>query len=129
MDETICRHRTLPPLRQGRGIGGIIPPPSLPPPPPPQDGPVTQVTQVAPAPPVKKEPRNLLHHPKFDGTSSKLEEFVQKVDYIFERMPLSDSTTSEKILYVSDLLTGWADVWYRAKQHKRLPKEQTKWLK
>jgi len=43
-------------------------------------------------------------------------------------MPLSYSTTSEKILYVSDLLTGRADVWYRANQHKRLPNEQTKWL-
>jgi len=43
-------------------------------------------------------------------------------------MPLSYSTTSEKILYVSDLLTGRADVWYRANQHKRLPNEQTTWL-
>jgi len=43
-------------------------------------------------------------------------------------MPLSYSTTSEKILYVSDLLIGRADVWYRANQHKRLPNEQTKWL-
>jgi len=43
-------------------------------------------------------------------------------------MPLSYSTTSEKILYVSDLLTGRANVWYRANQHKRLPNEQTKWL-
>jgi len=32
------------------------------------------------------------------------------------------------MLYVSDLLTGRADVWYRANQHKRLPNEQTKWL-
>jgi len=96
--------------------------------PPPQDGPVTQVTQVVPAPPVKKEPRNLPHPPKFDGTSSKLEEFVQKVDNIFERMPLCYSSTSEKILYVSDLLTGRADVCYRAKQHKRQPNEQTKLL-
>jgi len=127
IDEEIRRHRTPPPLRQGRGIGGIIPRPP-PPPPPPQDGPVTQVTQVAPGPPVKKEPRNLQHPPKFDGTSSKLEEFVQKVDNIFERMPLSYSTTSEKILYASDLLTRRADVWYRANQHKRLPNEQTKWL-
>jgi len=44
-------------------------------------------------------------------------------------MPLSYSTTSEKILYVSDLLTGRADVWYHTNQHKRLPNEQTKWLK
>jgi len=43
-------------------------------------------------------------------------------------MPLSYSTTSQKILYVSDLLTGRADVWYRATQHKHLPNEQTKWL-
>jgi len=128
IDEEIRWHRTPPPLRQGRGIGGIIPPPPQPPPPPPQDGPVTQVTQVASAPPVKKEPRNLPHPPKFDSTFSKLEEFVQKVDNIFERMPLSYSTTSEKILYVSDLVTGRADVWYRANQHKRLPNEQTKWL-
>jgi len=100
IDEEIRRHRTPPPLCQGRGIGGIIPPPPPPPPPAPQDGPVTQVTQVTPAPPVKKEPRNLPHPSKFDGTSSKLEEFVQKVDIIFEQMPLSYSTTSEKILYV-----------------------------
>jgi len=71
IDEEIRRHLTPPPLRQGRGIGGIIPPPPPPPPPPPQDGPVTQVTQVAPAPPIKKEPRNLPHPPKFDSTSSK----------------------------------------------------------
>jgi len=43
-------------------------------------------------------------------------------------MTLSYSITSEKILYVSDLLTGRADVWYRANQHKRLPNEQSKWL-
>jgi len=43
-------------------------------------------------------------------------------------MPLSYRTTSEKILYISDLLTGRADVWYRANQHKRLSNEQTKWL-
>jgi len=43
-------------------------------------------------------------------------------------MALSYSTTSDKILYVSDLLTGRADVWYRANQHKRLPNERTKWL-
>jgi len=43
-------------------------------------------------------------------------------------MPLSYSTSSEKILYVSPLLTGRADVWYRANQHKRLPNKQTKWL-
>jgi len=43
-------------------------------------------------------------------------------------MPLSYSTASEKILYVSDLFTGRADVWYRANQHKRLPNEQTKCL-
>jgi len=57
-----------------------------------------------------------------------LEEFVQKVVNIFERMPLSYSITSEKILYVSDLLIGRADVWYRANQYKRLLNEQTKWL-
>jgi len=101
IDEEIRRHQTPPPLHQGRSIGGIIPPPPPPPPPPPQGGPVTQVTQVTPAPPVKKEPRNLPHLPKFDGTTSKLEEFVQKVDNIFERMPLSYSTTSAKILYLS----------------------------
>jgi len=55
-------------------------------------------------------------------------EFVQKVDNIFERMPLSYSTTSEKILYNADLLTGQADVWYRANKHKRLSYEETKWL-
>jgi len=109
IDEEISRHRSPHPLRQGRGIGGIIPPPPPPPPPPLQDGPMTQVTQVAPAPPVKKEPRNLPHPPKFDDSSSKLEEFVQKVHNIFEGMPLSYSTTSEKILLVSDLLTGRAD--------------------
>ena len=43
-------------------------------------------------------------------------------------MPLSYSTTSEKILYVSDRLTGRADVWYRGNQHKHLPNEQTKFL-
>jgi len=128
IDEEIRRHRTPPPLRQGRVIGRLIPPPPPPPPPPPQEGPVTQFTQVAPALPVKKEPRNLPHPPKFDGTSSKLEEFVQKVDNIFERMPLSLCTTSEKILYVTDLLTGRADVWYRANQHKCLPNEETRWL-
>ena len=128
IDAEIRRHRSQPPLRQGRGIGRIIPPPPPPPPPPPQDGPVTQVTRVAPAPPVKKEPRNIPHPPKFDGTSSKLEEFVQNVDNIFERIPLSYSTTSEKILYVSHLLTRQADVWYRVKQHKQLPNELTKWL-
>jgi len=127
IDEEIRRHRTPPPLRQGRGIGGIIPPPP-PPTPPPQDGPVTQVTQVTPAPPVKKEPRNLQHPPKLDGTSLKFEEFMQKVDNIFKRMPLSYSTISEKIVYVLDLLTGRADVWYRANQHKRLLNEKTKWL-
>jgi len=43
-------------------------------------------------------------------------------------MLLSYSTTSEKILYVSELLTGRADIWYSANQYKWLPKEQTKWL-
>jgi len=43
-------------------------------------------------------------------------------------MSPSYSTTSEKILYVLDLLTGRADVWFCANQHKRLPNEQTKWL-
>jgi len=43
-------------------------------------------------------------------------------------MPISCSITSEKILHVSDLLTGRADVWYHANQHKRLPNEQTNWL-
>jgi len=43
-------------------------------------------------------------------------------------MQNSYSTSSEKILYVSDPLTGRADIWYRANQHKHLPNEQTKWL-
>ena len=43
-------------------------------------------------------------------------------------MQLSDSTTGENILSVSDLLTGRADVWYHANQHKCLPNEKTKWL-
>ena len=89
---------------------------------------ITLGQQVAPIPLVKKEPQNLPHPPKFNDTSSKLEEFVQKVKSIFERMQLSYSTTSENILYVSHLLTGQADVWYHAKHHKCLPNEQTKWL-
>jgi len=108
--EYIRRHRTPPPLRQGKGIAGIIPPPRPPPPTPLQDGPVTQVTQVTSAPPVKKKPRNLPHPPKLAGTSSKVEKFVKNVNKIFERMSLAYGTTSEKILYVSDLLTGRADV-------------------
>jgi len=108
IEEEIRRHRTPPPLRDGlgRGLGGTIPPPHPPPPPPPPETRITLGQQAAPIPLVKKEPRNLPHPPKFDVTSSKLEEFVQKVDNIFERMPVSYSTTSEKILYVSDLLTG-----------------------
>jgi len=43
-------------------------------------------------------------------------------------MPLSYGTTREKILQVSDLLTGRADVWYCANQHKRLLNEKSKWL-
>ena len=43
-------------------------------------------------------------------------------------MPLSYSATSEKIWYVSDLLTGRVDVWHCANQYKRLPNEQTKCL-
>jgi len=130
IEEKIRRHRTPSPLRDGlgRGLGGTIPPPSPPPEPPPPETRITLGQQAAPVPLVKKEPRNLPHPPKFDGTSSKLEEFVQKFDKIFERIPLSYSTTSEKILYLSDLLTGRADVWYRATQHKHLPNEQTKWL-
>jgi len=54
---------------------------------------------------------------------------MQKVDNIFERMPLSYSTNSKKILYISYLLTEWADVWCCSNQHKRLPKVQTKWFK
>jgi len=77
---------------------------------------------------VKKEPRNLPYPPKFDGTSSKLEEFIQIVNNIFERMPLSYSTTSKKILSVSDPLIGQPDVWYCANQHKRWSNEQTQWL-
>jgi len=105
IDEEMWRHQTLPILLQGRSIGGITPPPPAPPPPPPppQDGPITYITQVKPAPPVKKEPQNLLHPSKFDGTSSKLEELVPKVDNIFEGMLLSYNTTSEKILYISNL--------------------------
>jgi len=57
-----------------------------------------------------------------------LEEFIEEVDNIFEGMPLCYSTTSEKILYVSDLLTERADVWYCGNQHKRIANEQTKWL-
>ena len=44
-------------------------------------------------------------------------------------MPLSYSTTREKILYVTDLLTARANVWYRTHQHKRLLNEETKWVK
>jgi len=116
MEEEIRRHRTPPPLRDGlsRGLGGTIPPPPPPPAPPPPETHITLGKQVAPVPLVKKEPQNLPHPPKFDGTSSKLGEFIQKVNKIFERMPLSYSTTSEKILYLSDLLTGRADVWCHA---------------
>jgi len=130
MEEEIRRHRTPPPLRDGlrRGLGGTIPPPPPPPLPLPPDIRITLGQQAAPVPLVKKEPRNLPHPPKFDGMSSKLQEFVQKIHNIFERMPLSYSTTSEKILYISDLLTGRAHVWSRATQYKRLPNEQTKWL-
>jgi len=119
-----------PPLRDGlgSGLGGTIPPPPAPPPPPPPETRITLGQQAAPVALGKKEPRNLPHPPKFDVTSSKFEEFVQKVNNIFERMALSYSTTSGKILYVSDLLTGRADVRYRVNQHKRLPNEQTKWL-
>jgi len=130
IEEEIQRHRTPPPLRDGlgRGLGGTFPPsPSPPPPQPPETG-ITLVEQVAHVSLVKEEARNLPHPPMFDGTSSKLEEFIQKVNNIFERMPLSYSTTSEKILYVLELITGGADVWYRANHHKRLPNEETKWL-
>jgi len=128
IEEEIRRHRTPPSLRDGlgRGLGRTIPPP--PPPPPPPETRITLGQQAVPVPLVKKEPRNLPYPSKFDSTSSKLQEFVQKVDNIFERMPLSYSTTSEKILYVSDLLTGRPDVWYCANQYKRLPNELTKWL-
>jgi len=130
IEEEIRIHRTPPPLRDklGRGLDCTIPPPLPPPSPLPPKTLITLGQQVAPVPLVKKEPQNLPHPPKFDGTSSKLEEFVQKVDNIFECMPLSYRTTSEKTLYISDLLTGRADVWYRINQHKRLPNEQTKWL-
>jgi len=53
---------------------------------------------------------------------------VEKLYNIFERMQLSYSTTMEKILHVSDLSTGRADVWYYANQDRDLPNEKTKSL-
>lgn len=76
----------------------------------------------------RKEPRNLPLPPKFDGTSSKLREFLMKVDNTFERMPLTNNTASEKILFVADLLTGGASTWYYANQHKRKPDVNSGWV-
>ena len=85
IEEEIRRHRTPSPLRVGlgRGLGGTIPPPPSPPPPPPLDTRSTLGQQVPPVSLVKKEHRNIPHYPKFNGTSSKLEEFVQKLNNIF----------------------------------------------
>jgi len=72
IEEEICRNRTPLPLCDGlgRGLGGTILSPPPPPPPPPPETRTTLGQQAVPVSLVKKEPQNLPHPPKFDGTSS-----------------------------------------------------------
>jgi hypothetical protein len=89
-----------------------------------------QRTSAPPPPPPlpladKKEPRNLPLPAKFDGNATKLKEFISKVESTFERMPLTYSSTNDKILFVADLLTGGAYTWYSANEHKRSPDPQS----
>ena len=99
-------------------FGPINAPTSAPPPPPPI---ATDSTN-------KKEPRNLTIPAKFNGTSTKLKEFMSKVESTFERMPQTYSTTNDNILFIADLLTDGAYVWYSANEHKRYPDPQSGYL-
>ena len=97
-------------------------------------GPMDAPTSAPPPPPVgadstnKKEPRNLALPAKFNGTSTKLKEFISKVESTFERMPQTYSTTNDKILFIADLLTDGAYTWYSANEHKRYADPQSGYL-
>jgi len=114
---SVCRVEDLPPSlkRQRTGghhlshlIGLIEKPTSAPPPP-----------TVATDPTNKKEPGNLPLPPKFNGTPTKLKEFMSKEESNFECMPQTYSTTNDKILFIANLSTDGAYTWYLANKHKR----------
>ena len=78
-------------------------------------GPINAPTSATPcSPPIatdspnKKELRNLPLPAKFNGTSTKLKEFVSKVESTFERMPQTYSNANAKMLFIADLLTDVA---------------------
>jgi len=73
---------------------------------------------IATDPTNKKEPGNLPLPAKFNRTSTKLKEFISKVESTFERMPQTYCTTNDKILFISDLLTDGGYTWDSANEHK-----------
>ena len=96
--------------------------------------PIDAPTSAPPPPPIaadptnKKEPRNLPLPTKFNGTSTKLKEFIFKVESTFEHMLLTYCTTNDKILFIADLLKDCAYTWYLVNEHKRYPDPQSGYL-
>ena len=98
-------------------------------------GPIDAPTSAPPPLPLfatdstdKKEPRNLPLPANFNRTSTKLKEFLSKVESPFERMPQTYGTTNDKILFIADLLTDGAHTWYSANKFMRYPDPQSGYL-
>ena len=97
-------------------------------------GPFGAPTSAPPPPAIatdstnKKEPRNLPLPAKFNGTSTKLKEFMSKVESTYERMPQTYSTTNDKIMFIAALLTDSAYTWYSANEHKSYPDTYSDYL-